>query len=741
MNDKTPPDAFHAPYNFVDADDDLNGKKVPTKSYGAVEAGQSDTGARHDLWLSGYLSGRVLACVHLDTPTVVGGDQTPGDRARQQSAICRPYEIDGRPAIPGSSLRGMIGSLAEMFSQSSLRVLLEDKAYSVRKQGREGLSALGLVRKAPHSDGEYELLPLTLPNLRSSDDAYTLDSTWKKMFEGIPLAHCLSAYVNGYDKNTVTPGSFLARHAPEAYSTARPTYYYARLPELGADDGRSLQVNTRGLYEKHAGNNHFLLGQRTDGEILTEEEYAALTHGREKYTRGILRVLGVEDRENTMPRTKKHEQFVPFVSDARKPIPIPDSVIARFLSIADARHAEDNSLPFVLQGCPDHRVLDGRLFHFDIECDSDEQVRVSEISISSIWRSAIDASTHGFFAAISPDLLPFSKDRDRLTPAELLLGVVDSEKDDGARQGRALASRVAFSDALSDGDVTLLRDVTLKVLASPKPPSPAMYFHPRGARGRYVAKGELSVKEHRPNGRKVYLHHPPEAIKTEPWKSARPRDNAHQKMRVQPMAANQMFYFHVDFDNLSCAELSLLLASLRPGEHYRHRLGLGKSLGLGSVRIDILGVTTIDRKLRYSAEGLDAPRFDQAYRLVSSDAVNCLPSRYAEERAAIAETDRVPGAVSDMPFYDASLIDARTLEMVLAVGDPNNLLPGVSVKPPLTDWQAGAAARNPGAEESELFKWFMENDRDGRQALPGITPGARLPAMRRPPAKKKKRGW
>ena len=44
--------------------------------------------------------------------------------------------------------------------------------------------------------------------------------------------------------------------------------------------------------------------------------------------------------------------------------------------------------------------------------------------------------------------------------------------------------------------------------------------------------------------------------------------------------ANLVFIFRIRFDNLSRRELSLLLYSLRPAELFRHKLGMGKSIGL-----------------------------------------------------------------------------------------------------------------------------------------------------------------
>lgn len=50
-----------------------------------------------------------------------------------------------------------------------------------------------------------------------------------------------------------------------------------------------------------------------------------------------------------------------------------------------------------------------------------------------------------------------------------------------------------------------------------------------------------------------------------------------------------------------------MVKSLRPSPEFRHRLGLGKPLGLGTVEVAIEGVFLIDRVARYTKDPLGAP--------------------------------------------------------------------------------------------------------------------------------------
>ncbi len=202
----------------------------------------------------------------------------------------------------------------------------------------------------------------------------------------------------------------------------------------------------------------------------------------------------------------------------------------------------------------------------------------------------------------------------------------DDEREDDSGEGSTaafhLASRVRFSDALPHPDrpPVVGPEVMLKVLASPKGRYPGMYFHPRGGRGTFIPKNRFygTTARHNtgslPNGRKVYVHHRAEDVHAERWVTVDQRANAEQKLRCKPIRnerygeSDSDLYFHLDFENLSNAELTLLVASLRPSPEFRHRLGLGKPLGLGTVEVAIEGVFLIDRVARYTTDPLDALR-------------------------------------------------------------------------------------------------------------------------------------
>ena len=341
----------------------------------------------------------------------------------------------------------------------------------------------------------------------------------------------------------------------------------------------------------------------------------------------------------------------------------------------------------------------------------------------------IPLTAEDYFAHIDPDLIPWRHPRDKLTPAELLFGTVEVDaKGSNKNSGRNLAGRVRLYDARGAGTLRTLPEVMLRILGGPKPPSPPFYFHQEGHRGAFLSKRQLvdHVEDHRlrPNGRKFYLPHP-ETQYPPQWETGNPRARANNKLICGPIADGQDLYFHIDFDNLSAAELTLLETTLAPSDGFLHRLGLGKALGLGAVRLRTEAVLLVDRGKRYGSDALSAPqrRYHQVWRSSASSSAPAWQTMYPVEAAALQQAGSKPGHLQDL-----SLIDSATLKTVQTLGNPANLITSLAVRTPITDGQDNA-----GQSEDKTFLWFVDNDKIGNQALGPIDPDAEYPAQRIPP--------
>lgn len=727
---------FYNPYQFIPVTGKVGKDATPTTPFADIKAGRHPA-IRHDAWQQDLHSGRMVCAVHLHTPTVVGGLHEPGDKGQRRPVTVRPYTIEGQPAIPGNSLRGMVGAVAEALSQSALRVL-RDETYSVRKQvqARESLSAIGMVRREIDMQGreKYFILPLCMPMLELPGN---VPEKWRKTFANDSLRMCMAAYVNGYrfDANRAYRTGFLNRHDPRCYHMNNRQFFYAKLSrDLDRYAVADVSTNIRGLYIKRE---MFVLGQRIlEDRILIEAEFNSLQPSEKpEYVRGFLYVLGIQGREAEIPHTKRHERFIPYPETRKKfrKIPIQESALKNFQAIAkqriEAPKEGEIDLPFLPQGYSLERFKenggkpsDGDLMYFNFE-NLDGIDQVTEISYSAIWRRPVKGTVHGAFAKIQPNLVPWgSPSRSALTPAEALFGVVADRNLSGRPESQNLASRLRFHDAKPLGKLNMLPSVTLKALSSPKPPAPCLYFKNQNSH-EPAKKSNLDLEKHTPNGRKVYIPHPEFQAKRADWETGDKTDRPHLKMSCEPMAAGQSLYFHIDFENLDDAELSLLITALRPDGNFLHRLGLGKPLGLGAVRLEILGVFYVDRLGRYRVEGLDTPRYARLTRVCGSGWPEGLAGRYPQETAMFTNTE-IP---SSPTREDRRYIDRQTESALVQLGSPGSYDPQIPVRYPYAQTQAETG-------ETELFQWFVNNETaagQGYQVLPEPSRGQRLKAMSR----------
>jgi len=658
--------SFHSPYQFIPVTGTLrrDGQEpAPVQTTGWDLSKDGRTAVSHEYWRGDTYSGRLLCRLKTVSPTLVGAEQRA--QAEGQPETIANYRIGGRLAIPGSSLRGAIGAVAEALSQSAMRVLPQ-RRFNVRKAMHESLQGIGVLRR----DGEeWRLLPLAVTSLlvdakvkgaAKGPDTASLPEKWQQVCPPpLTLAECLAAYFGDYRKPDPQqrPDRFECFHArkdsPYLYSAE------AYAPALAVSTSTPVKLHANSPLSRNHG-------------IAVRGHLSDLSPDPDRVTtdvqRGVVYVL--DRRSKGDPMTKKfYEWFLPFSEDwetrlanargdDQSTLHVPWRVIDDFETIAAERWYDSNDagstedrLPFLPKGYGPRSprrnggggfLRDGDLVYFNVD---DAGQKATEVAFSSIWRAWVPGDLHGAFRRTAgKDSLPWNPDRDGLTPAEYLFGVVEEMPEGKAprRPSRNLASRVRFSDALGLTEPELMGSVPLRQLQSPKPPAPAMYF--RQASVEAVRKRQadpkkrtepplpaLDLTEHVPNGRKHYLVHRIGDLSEHcPWETKKLKDvdtqvasKALDDCKRQggrcgaPLAPGQQLWFHVDFENLTADELDLLCAAIDPGtceraagaRSFRHRIGWGKPVGLGIVRITIEGRFLVDRGRRYSSSGLQEPRW------------------------------------------------------------------------------------------------------------------------------------
>lgn len=228
------------------------------------------------------------------------------------------------------------------------------------------------------------------------------------------------------------------------------------------------------------------------------------------------------------------------------------------------------------------------------------------LSPAAIGREVFDNNIHSILEA-NGGYQPCNNVKD-LCPACVLMGLA-GEKDNAA------ASRVRFTDALykngkngnhanNDTFDHLYEPVSiLPELASPKPSAVEFYLQKtasnadiwnydyafkwkRKPNGRLTNIPEPISYKPQLNGRKFYWHHRIEDLKKTALISNEKLD---RNVAVRSLTKEVTFSFKVYFNDITKAELKKLLWVLEIGgiEQNAHKIGMGKPLGLGSVKVSI----------------------------------------------------------------------------------------------------------------------------------------------------------
>ena len=207
----------------------------------------------------------------------------------------------------------------------------------------------------------------------------------------------------------------------------------------------------------------------------------------------------------------------------------------------------------------------------------------------------------------------------------------------------------------------------------------------------YIKKADLKLGEHKPQGRKMYLHR--YKGDAQPWETK----DVKQKTKINPIIKGTEFFFHLDFNNLNEWELGMLFYALRPTDEFRHKLGMGKSIGLGTVRIDPVGLFLVDRKKRYGSNDIfTSKRYHQVWK---ENGLKFPEKSYFQE-AQIQNAGDIPTWQSLRDIFKATM-SSNIQQPLELLGDPSKVIH--SIHTPLREQQL----RN---SEDKTYEWFSKND-------------------------------
>lgn len=194
------------------------------------------------------------------------------------------------------------------------------------------------------------------------------------------------------------------------------------------------------------------------------------------------------------------------------------------------------------------------------------------LSPGQISRSVFSTSEKEMVGKKSP-----CADRWNVCPACALFGMIKASGEDSG----SLGSRVRISDAVCVTDVPLLKSITLNELSSPK--CSYMPFYTNDGRKKKDTPPTFDDNEISFKGRKYYWHGIPQSRDAE-------RNKRNSSFEV--LGEDTRFSFNVFLDRVTEQEIADMLWILTLGEDrsdgdYCYKLGHGKPLGFGSVKITI----------------------------------------------------------------------------------------------------------------------------------------------------------
>ncbi|HON33092.1 MAG TPA: TIGR03986 family CRISPR-associated RAMP protein, partial [Candidatus Syntrophosphaera thermopropionivorans] len=187
-------------------------------------------------------------------------------------------------------------------------------------------------------------------------------------------------------------------------------------------------------------------------------------------------------------------------------------------------------------------------------------------------------------------LLPENHKSDELDMAEALFGRVMKKQED------TINGRIYFDDAVAKEAVAFEKPIYPKILANPKPTSFQLYLK-QPSDVTFDTIRHYDSPDAKLRGYKHYWHKKGDKFEEDSSDFDPQKDTQHTL--IAPIKPGAKFEGSIRFENLSEEELGALLFVLNLPEGYCHKIGMGKPLGLGSIKITAT-LNILDPKKRYS---------------------------------------------------------------------------------------------------------------------------------------------
>lgn len=553
--DRVPPaEPATAPFNFVPLPSrPLDPNSMPWR--------------RQDRWLPGTLTGYMEIELRTLTPTFIRGatevHDPPTGKAIEARLRPEPFkDTGGNPLLPASSLRGAIRNLFGILTHSKVQPVDDGRLFFRTVKGGLGdvyRKRLRLQDRNPAKDVDPEAGFLAC-----------VDGAWSIQ----PVAPVLRVRHN--ELTRVFGTEFEYRQKPDYFPNR--AIQHLRCWALEGTPGRCTELRLQDPGSEP--------GWKPGALVLTgaapqkDNEFVFVgTPEPEKPGSVPIPASLWEEFCSDDQLTNWQEKAFPSEEGSGRKAGTPKSGDPVFF----IRHDSE-----VAQGNPSGLVFFGRAFMFRLPFD------------------------------LSPrDFVPAGLSSAELDMAETVFGRVPLE---GQDEQASLRGRVEMEDARVTSEARpeggwFERYLIPRILASPKPTAFQEYLVQDGNAGERELKAFFSSHRGKTviRGHKLYWHRwdaargleqvalespaPLISENPEPLLGRANRDN--QLTVIRPVKADVTFTTRMWFENLAPVELGALLDAVQLPPECAHKLGMGKPLGLGSVRLDMKSMTLMNPHERY----------------------------------------------------------------------------------------------------------------------------------------------
>jgi len=668
------PDKFHNPYNFVPA--------LPrdTKAIQDSELGDRKP-VGHGRYLANHWTGRIAVKLTTVTPLLIpdAAEMTEDEQGHKTFPV--RIGADGKPYLPPTSIKGMLRSAYEAVTNSRLSVFeSHDARLAYRLPAKKGTSVIP-ARVEQQADDLY-LRFLEAAKLPRYDNNGSISPQLRYPESGETPQHGDHVFVK------------VERSKTGIKQVTSIQLWKAEGPP-GSDWHTGWALITNANISKKKNERVFIEGPN-DSTIKINKRIAELWKNL------------IEDyqREHEKELEKRKQDNIPF--DKYRGSDSGQTAWSRHIYDKDQLILKEGILCYVAltEGCD-----------IDSEINTSDIVALQPVTIS---RRLYDQKPFDLL----PKTLRPATDKNSLSPADRVFGWVN-QQGKGSYKGHL---RLHSVDCVAEPDVALRHfdspGIPLAILGQPKP-AQTRFYTSEDKQGTPIQEGKdkeygYQQKQRGLRGRKVYPHHRglPENYWRTPQEDLTGQEiDGHYQAYRRPGGPDERnsqnrsitgwvkrgtsFRFEINVNNLSTVELGALLWLLTLPEPYHHRLGGGKPLGFGSIRLeaDIEGADirtgqaweTFYRSLKPE----DKPSFDYSACITKY--------RTAVESAYKASFDTVP-------FIAAFCRSAQGFENGVPIHYPWN--PETNGKPD---------------PKGENFQWFTDNEQGDRLSLPSLLSSQALP--------------